>query len=137
MSDIQSHSAIKAGSEREFGLVFAALFCIIAMLPVLDGRPVKLWAFLAAVTFLGFACLVPRLLRPLNIVWHKLGMLLGSVIVPIVMSILFFMGVTPMGIIMRMLGKDLLRLAFEPHADSYWISRNKKDNPMGSMTLPF
>ena len=137
MSDIQSHSEIKAGSEREFGLVFAALFCIIALWPLPKGMPVKLWALLPAAAFFAIACLTPRLLRPLNILWHKLGMLLGGVIVPVVMSILFFLGITPMGIVMRMLGNDLLRLAFDPHAGSYWIPRSEKNNPMGSMTLPF
>ena len=137
MIDIHRHDEIKAGSEREFGFVFTAVFITIALWPLLDGKPVKLWALLLAASFFVCACTVARLLRPLNILWHNFGLLLGRIVVPVMMSILFFFGVTPVGVIMRLFGKDPLRLRFDPDATSYWIPRDENNNPMGSMQRQF
>ena len=137
MIDIHRHDEIKAGSEREFGFVFTAVFITIALWPLLDGKPVKLWALIIAALFFVCTCIAASLLRPLNILWHNFGLLLGRIVVPVMMSILFFFGVTPIGIIMRLFGKDPLRLRFDPDATSYWIPRDENNNPMGSMQRQF
>ena len=137
MIDTHRHDEIKAGSEREFGFVFTAVFITIALWPLLDGKPVKLWALIIAASFFVCTCIAASLLRPLNILWHKFGLLLGRIVVPVMMSILFFFGVTPVSIIMRLFGQDPLRLRFDPDATSYWISRDENNNPMGSMQRQF
>ena len=125
------------GSERSFGIVFAIVFTIIGALPLLKGGELRLWALLVAAVFLGLGLLAPGILRPLNILWFKFGLLLGRIIAPIVISLLFFIAVTPTALVMRLLRKDLLSLKFDRKAKSYWINRSKTENPMGSMKNQF
>jgi hypothetical protein len=131
-----THEA-KIGSDRSFGVVFAIVFVIIGALPLLKGGDLRLWAFLVAAVFLGLGLFTPRVLRPLNILWFKFGLLLGRIIAPIVISLLFFIAITPTALVMRLLRKDLLSLKFDRKAKSYWINRTKTDNPMGSMKNQF
>ncbi|OAN53073.1 SxtJ family membrane protein [Magnetospirillum moscoviense] len=114
---------VKIGSERSFGLVFAVLFAIIALWPLKDGGEIRLWALGAAVAFLVAALAAPRLLKPLNLLWFKFGMLLHHIVTPLVMGLLFFVTVTPVGLLMRATGKDPMRLKRDPAAASYWIER--------------
>ena len=125
------------GSERSFGVVFAIVFAIIGTLPLIRGGELRHWSLLVAAVFLGLGLLAPGILRPLNILWFKFGLLLGRIIAPIVISLLFFIAVTPTALIMRLLRKDLLSLKFDRKAKSYWINRSKTDNPMGSMKNQF
>jgi len=121
--DFDRKDEIKVGSEKAFGLVFAAVFAVIGMWPLMDGSEVRVWALVTAGLF-GFAALAtPKILRPLNQVWFRFGLLLHHIINPLVMALLFFTTVTPMALIMRVMGKDPLRRKFDPAADSYWISR--------------
>lgn len=120
------HSAktdVKMGSERSFGLVFAVVFLIVALLPLKSGGDVRMWALGAAAAFAVIALAMPRMLRPLNIVWFKFGMLLHHVVTPVVMGLLFFVTVTPVGLMMRATGKDPMRLKRDAAAQTYWISR--------------
>ena len=133
----KGHHEVKVGSERSFGVVFAIAFTIIAALPLLRGGELRFWSMLVAAVFLVLGFIAPRVLRPLNILWFKFGMLLGRIIAPIVISLLFFIAVTPTALIMRMLRKDILRLKLDRNAKSYWISRSKTENPMGSMKKQF
>ncbi|MBF0323873.1 MAG: hypothetical protein HQL42_02270 [Alphaproteobacteria bacterium] len=114
---------VRIGSERSFGLVFAVLFAIIALWPLKDGGEIRLWALGAAVAFLVAALAAPRLLKPLNLLWFKFGMLLHHIVTPLVMGLLFFVTVTPVGLLMRATGKDPMRLKRDPAAASYWIER--------------
>ena len=125
------------GSERSFGVVFAVVFVIIGTVPLIRGGELRLWSLLAAAIFLGLGLLLPRVLRPLNILWFRFGLLLGRIIAPIVISLLFFIAVTPTALVMRLLRKDLLSLKIDRKAKSYWIDRSKTDNPMGSMKNQF
>lgn len=134
METRQSHAEIQVGSERSFGLVFGAVFAIIGCFPLISGEPVRLWALALAITFVIAAFVAPRILAPLNRLWFKFGMLLSAVVTPIVMSLLFFVTVTPTAIIMRLLGKDLLQRKIDRSAKSYWIPR--KDS-VGSMKNQF
>ncbi len=124
MSDIASHSKVEIGSERSFGLVFAAVFMIIALWPlVIHGNPVRLWAIAIAAVFLAAAFFAQPLLKPLNKIWFKFGMLLSMIVSPIVMGIIFFVTVTPIGLIRRLKNPDPLKQKFDGDADSYWIVR--------------
>jgi len=120
---------VKAGSERGFGIVFAVVFAGIGLYPVWDGAPVRWWALAIAGAFLAIAALAPALLKPLNRVWFALGLLLHKVVSPLVMGLMFFAAVTPTALIMRMLGKDPLRLRFDKQAKTYWIERQPGPAP--------
>jgi hypothetical protein len=114
---------VVVGSDRSFGIVMAAAFSIIAALNLWRGGQLWPWMGGLAALFLIATLLRPTVLNPLNRAWHKFGLLLHKVVNPIVMGLVFFGVVLPTGIIMRALGKDLLRLSRQPDADSYWIVR--------------
>lgn len=114
---------VEMGSDRSFGLVFAAVFAIVALLPLKDGAEPRLWAGAVAGLFLLVALVFPKALKPLNKLWFLVGMALHHVVTPLVMGLLFFVNVTPIALIMRALGKDPLRLARDDAAVSYWINR--------------
>lgn len=115
---------IDRGSDKSFGVVFAVVFAIVGVWPLWDGGSPTYWAFGLSASFLVLALGRPRTLAPLNRLWHLVGLGLGKVVTPLVMGLIFFVTITPMALIMRMMGKDPLRLKFEPEADSYWIERN-------------
>ncbi|MFQ5954428.1 MAG: SxtJ family membrane protein [Kiloniellales bacterium] len=124
--DFRRDETIEVGSDRWFGCVFAVVFVVIALWLLWDGRTPRWWALVAlvvAAAFLVPAIAAPRLLRPLNHLWHRFGLGLTRFISPIVLAFLFYLVVTPIGLVMRLAGKDPLRLQWEPKADSYWIER--------------
>ena len=114
---------VKTSSERVFGFVFAAVFAIIGSWPLVHGNTIRLWSLGVAAAFLVLALAAPKTLAPLNRLWMKFGLLLHAVVNPIVMAFLFFSTVTPIALIMRIRGKDPLRLKLDPAARSYWIDR--------------
>lgn len=114
---------IVAGSDRAFGLVMAAAFGIVTLLNAWYAGRVWPWTAGVAALFMAAALLRPAMLNPLNRLWLKFGLLLHSVVNPVVMALLFYGTVLPTGLIMRALGKDLLRLKRQPEAESYWIVR--------------
>jgi hypothetical protein len=113
----------KIGSERNFGLVFAAMFALVALSPLAHGHDVRVWPLPIALMFLAAAVLLPHALAPLNQLWFRFGLLLGKFVTPLVMTILFFVTVTPIGVLMRAAGNDPLRLKRQPDAKSYWVER--------------
>ena len=121
---LEARSEVAQGSERGFGVVFAVVFSIIGFWPLLSGSGVRTWSLVIAAGFLAAAFVAPRLLAPLNRLWFRFGMLLGHIVSPVVMAIIFYLTVLPTGLVMRLLGKDLLRLRFDPEAESYWIHRD-------------
>ncbi|MBF0285383.1 MAG: hypothetical protein HQL51_13105 [Magnetococcales bacterium] len=128
---------MKPGSERSFGLVFTAFFALVGGWPLLHGGVPRLWAGVAAGVFLVLALAWPRGLAPLNRLWFHFGLLLHRVMTPLVMGILFFAVFTPMGVVMRLLGKDPLRLRLDPKASSYWIPRDPPGPAPESMKHQF
>lgn len=114
---------VQGSSNRSFGLVFAAVFAIIGLWPLLGDGGVRIWSLAISLAFLAVALLRPVLLAPLNRLWTRFGLLLHHVVNPIIMGLLFYLVVTPTGLVMRALGKDLLRLRFDRQAKSYWIER--------------
>ncbi|MBM3528393.1 MAG: hypothetical protein FJX62_09890 [Alphaproteobacteria bacterium] len=111
------------GPERGFGIVMAVACAVVAAINLWYAGRWWPWFSVAGALFLGAALLRPAVLKPLNVLWFKFGMLLHKVVNPIVMGLLFFVTVWPTGLVMRALGRDLLRLKREPDADSYWIVR--------------
>ena len=131
----RSHPEIKSGSDKGFGLIFAVAFTIVAMWPLTgDGGEIRTWALGVAAAFLLIAFIAPNALAPLNRIWFRLGTLLGQIVTPIVLALLFYLMVTPIGVIMRLRGKDLLRKKIDRSAGSYWI---KREDPVGTMKNQF
>jgi len=130
--------AVKGSSDRGFGLVFAAVFAIVALWPVVFGADgPRWWAAAVAGLFLALALTVPRRLAPLNRLWLKFGLVLHRVVNPLVMGFLFFLVLTPMGLAARALGKDFLRRRRDPAAASYWLPRQPPGPAAGGMRNQF
>ena len=124
---------IELPSNRSFGIVFFIFFLIIALWPLKSGSGIRIIPILISLIFLILALFKPNLLKPLNLAWVKLGEILGRVLAPIVMFLLFFIIVTPIGLLVRLFGKDLLKIKFTKD-DSYWIKREKN---IGTMKKQF
>ena len=122
------------GTEKSFGVLFSIVFLVIALYPLSASEDPYIWAFIVSGVFLLLAFVAPKTLFFFNKLWFKFGILLGSIIAPIVMALIYLTTVLPTGIIMRILGKDLLRKRFDKSANSYWIERRIS---MGSMKNQF
>tara|TARA_S200000501_G_scaffold343214_1_gene353908 strand:+ start:380 stop:766 length:387 start_codon:yes stop_codon:yes gene_type:complete len=120
---------IKIGSNRSFGIVFFIVFLLIALYPLLNENEIRLWSLFISIIFLLLGILNSKILSPLNVVWFKFGLFLGQIISPIVMGIIFFLVVTPIGILMKLLKKDLLNLKFNNNR-TYWIKKIDTKNRM-------
>ena len=114
---------LKQSSDRFFGLTFFVVFLIIALWPLLGQNPVRPIALGIALAFLAVALVVPKWLAPLNRLWLKFGELLHRIVSPIILGVMFFGVITPVGLLMRLAGKDLLRMKRDPNCTSYWIRR--------------
>ena len=112
---------IKISSNRSFGIVFFTFFLILSLWPLTKGEEIKIGLLIVSILFLVLGLIKSKILTPLNILWFKFGILLGKFVSPIVMGIIFFLVVTPTGYIMRLIGKDLLRL--KKNKNSYWIKK--------------
>jgi hypothetical protein len=115
--------AVAAGSNRSFGVVMAGALAVLTAINAWHDGRVWPWTGGLALFFLAVALLYPAALSPLNWIWHKFGLLLHKVVNPIVMGLIFYCTVLPTGLVIRVLGKDLLRLKRQPDADSYWVAR--------------
>ena len=124
---------IKLPTNRNFGIVFSIVFLIIALWPLLKQNDLRLWSLSISGIFLVLGLFNSKLLSPLNKIWFKFGMLLGSFIAPIVMGIIFFLVVTPTGLIMKLFRKDLLYLK-KNKKETYWLD---KDNSHSSLKNQF
>tara|TARA_B100000614_G_scaffold224836_1_gene213975 strand:- start:172 stop:555 length:384 start_codon:yes stop_codon:yes gene_type:complete len=120
-------------SNKNFGIVFAILFLVISFWPLLKGEDLRNWSLVIALIFLVLGLINSKILTPLNQLWFKFGLLLGRIVSPLIMGVIFFFVVTPIGFIMRILGKDLLKLKFNKDK-SYWI---KKDGTKSKMKNQF
>ena len=120
---------IKIGSNRSFGIVFFIVFLLISLYPLMNSQDIRFWSLFISLVFLFLGLINSKILNPLNKLWFKLGMFLGKIISPILMGIIFFLVVTPTGLIMRILGKDLLNLKYNKK-QSYWIEKNGPKSKM-------
>jgi predicted membrane metal-binding protein len=112
------------GSERGFAIVFALVFVLFGLWPAIGGGPPRAWSLLVAAVLLIAGFLAPGLLAPFNRLWFRFGLLLGRIVSPVVLAVLFFATVLPTGLMMRLFGKDILRLRLDREAESYWIPRD-------------
>jgi hypothetical protein len=134
MSKITSYIATEKSSEKSFGLVFSIVFLIFALYPLTSSESIHYWALAISAVFLLFSFLAPKILILPNKLWFKFGMLLGSIVAPILMFLVYFITVLPVGFIMRFLGKDILKRKLDKSAKSYWIERRE---PISSMKNQF
>ena len=125
---------IKIISNRSFGLVFFVVFLIVSLWPLTSVGSIRIWSAIISAVFLILGLINSRLLTPLNVFWFKFGMILGAIISPIVMGIVFFLVVTPTGFILRIMGKDLLNKKYDKEKETYWI---KRDTSIGTMKRQF
>lgn len=127
----------KQSSDRFFGLTFFVFFLIIALWPLLRHGPVRLTALGLAISFLAVSLIAPALLGPLNRLWLKFGVLLHSITNPLILGVMFYLVFTPFGLVMRLAGKDLLRLKLDPNRSSYWIKREPPGPAKNSLNKQF
>jgi len=120
---------IKIGSNRSFGIVFFVVFLLISLYPLLNEENIRIWSLIISFIFLVLGIFNSKILSPLNKVWFKFGILLGKVISPVVMGLVFFLVVTPTGILMKIFRKDLLNLKFNNNK-SYWIDKRGPKSKM-------
>ena len=124
---------INISSNRSFGIVFFVVFFLIALYPLIHNEEIRIWSLIISLIFLILGLINSRILNPLNKLWFEFGILLGKIVSPIIMGIIFFLVVTPIGFIMRILGKDVLNLKFNENK-SYWI---EKTGPKSKMKNQF
>jgi hypothetical protein len=134
MSEYKQYIEVASGSEKSFGIMFAVVFLLISIYPLEENKGLHLWPLIVSLIFFLLAYLAPKVLSVPNKLWFKLGMALGSIFAPVVMALVYFSTVVPIGLIMKLIGKDLLRQKLDKNAKSYWIERNE---PMGSMKDQF
>jgi hypothetical protein len=135
--DLTRQQAVEQSSERAFGLTFAVVFLLIALYPLIFDEQPHLWAFGVSALFLLAGLFAAPLLRPLNKLWLKFGALLHMITSPIILGIMFFLVIMPIGLIMRLFGKDFLRLRLEPEAQTYWIKRDPPGPEKNSLDKQF
>ena len=114
---------VKISSNRSFGIVFFVVFLLIALFPLTYSGEIRIWSIIISLTFLTLGLLNSKILTPFNKIWFKFGIFLGKIISPVIMGIIFFFVVTPIGLIMRLLGKDVLNLKYN-NKKTYWIEKN-------------
>ena len=120
---------IKISSNKSFGIVFFILFLIISIYPLINGENLRIWSLIISIIFLVLGLLNSKVLTPLNKLWFKFGILLGNIVAPIVMAFVFYLVVTPISLIMKILKKDILNLKTNKNY-SYWIKRPEQKSKM-------
>ena len=120
---------IKISSNRSFGLVFFVVFLLISIYPLLHGQNLRFWSLIVAIIFLALGLLNSKILTPLNKFWFKFGLLLGGIVSPVIMSIIFFFVVTPISFVMKIIGKDILNLKLNNN-NTYWVEKSGPKNKM-------
>ena len=120
---------VKIGSNRSFGIVFFVVFLLIGLYPLINADSVRIWSVIISLIFLILGLMNSKILNPLNKLWFKFGILLGKIVSPLVMGIIFFLVVTPIGILMKILKKDLLNLNYNNNK-TYWIEKNEPKSKM-------
>jgi len=134
MSESMSHSSAEQPSPKSFGLVFSIVLLLVSLYPLSNSEGVRGWALIGSAILLLLTFITPKVLRLPNKLWFKFGILLGAIVAPVVMGLVYCIAVLPTGLIIHWLGKDLLRQKLDKNAHSYWIDRKEL---MGSMKNQF
>lgn len=135
--ELRREIEVEGSSNRSFGGVFTVVFLIIALFPLLKGEGPRIWALTASAAVAAVTLFRPSLLTVPNRLWMQFGLLLGKIVSPIVIGILFYGVITPFGVVMRLAGKDPLRLKRDPGAATYWIKRDPPGPPPESLSNQF
>ena len=135
--DFSRDEGLRSSSDRTFGFVFTAFFLATGLFPMFKHHPPRQWSLIASGACLLVALVYPALLHPANFLWTRLAVLLNKIVSPIVTGLVFYLVFTPMGVLMRMCGKDPLRLRFESNKNSYWMERNPAGPLPESMSNQF
>lgn len=135
--DLTREEHVEGSSDRSFGFVFAVVFVVIALWPLWHGGGLRWWSLCVAGAFVVIAMAVPRILAVPNRLWLKLGLLLGKIVSPIALGVLFYLVFVPIGMLMRLFGKDPLKLRRDAAATTYWVDREPPGPPPMSMTNQF
>ena len=122
-------SDVKISSNKSFGIVFFVVFLLIAFYPLTNQADIRIWSIIISLIFLSLGLLNSKLLTPLNKIWFKFGIVLGKIVSPLIMGLIFFAVVTPIAFLMRILKKDLLNLKFNKNS-SYWIEKSGPESKM-------
>ena len=122
--DLIRSDKVESGSNRSFGIVFAVVFLIVGLLPLIDGGLLRWWAVIITAVLAVVALAAPQLLAPFNRLWFLFGLKLHKIVSPIIMALLFYLTVTPTALIMLIVGKRPLPLLFDKSTTSYWIKRD-------------
>ena len=135
--NLNREEEVKVSSDQSFGIVFTLVFLVVGVWLVSGGQSKGGFFFVSAALFLVVAIARPSILGPFNRSWAKFGLLLGQVFNPLLLGVVFFLVVTPIAVVMRLLGKDSLHLKLKPNLKSYWIDRNPSGPKLGSMKKQF
>ena len=130
---LKFNNNIKISSNRSFGIVFFVVFLLVAVYPITYSGDIRVWSLIISFIFIILGLLNSKILTPFNKLWFKFGLFLGKIVSPLIMGVIFFFVVTPIGLIMRMLGKDVLNLK-QNKDKSYWI---EKSGPKSKMKNQF
>ena len=130
MIENKSYTSIEKGNEKNFGFVFSIFFLIISLFPLLKGNDIRLWSLIISILFFLISLFKPQILKIPNKLWFNFGILLGKIVSPIVMGIIFFSTVTSIGLIMRLFKKDILKTKMDKKTKSYWIKRIESNDSM-------
>ena len=126
---MKDNNNIKIGSNKSFGLVFFIFFFIVSFYPLVNGEDIRKWSLVFSIIFLVLGLTNSKILNPLNKLWFNFGIFLGKIMSPLIMGIIFFLVVTPIGLLMRLFGKDILNLKFN-NKTTYWIEKNGPKSKM-------
>lgn len=135
--DFEREEHVKGSSNRAFGLVFAVVFFLIGLFPLIKSGSVRFWSLGIGAAFLAVSFLRPAILQPLNALWTRFGLFLNKIISPVMLGVLFYLVVTPVGMMMRFFSGNPMRPDFDPKADSYWIKRDPPGPKPESMSDQF
>ena len=119
---MKQNKEIKLPSNKNFGIVFFIVFLIVSLYPLVNSDNIRIWSLIISIIFLALGLLNSKILTPFNKLWFEFGILLGKIVSPLVMGIIFFLVVTPIGLTMRLFGKDVLNLKYNKNK-SYWIEK--------------
>lgn len=135
--DLTREQHVEGASDRSFAFVFAAAFAVVAALPLTGGGAPRWWAAVVSAMFVALGVMRPSLLAPLNKAWMRLGLMMGHIISPVALGIAYYFVLTPVGLLMRLQGKDTLRLKADKSASTYWRPRDPPGPPPQSMNRQF
>ena len=130
MFETKRKTSIKKSSERNFGIIFFLFFCLIGLWPILKSEKVNFIYLSIGIIFLILGLVTPKLLKYPNLIWYKFGIILGNIISPLIMFIIYFCLITPISFLMKIIHKDLINIKSDSNKNSYWITRKENQNNM-------